>query len=124
MINEAANLLVSYTLNVFVNADRFAVSERVQDVLRVFQLFHRKNNLILDEVSLPLQILHSLLQEQTLVYILSGQHVFWVLRIVKFLILTRISLRPSALTSFWLLAFFSVLSACLSKSSNSLSLVS
>lgn len=65
-----------YSLNVFVNAYRFAVIEHVQDVLSVFQLFHRKNNLILDEVSLPLQILHSLLQEQPLMYILSRQHVF------------------------------------------------
>ncbi len=43
---------------------------------------------------------------------------FWVS------ILTRISPRPSALMSFWLLAFFSVSSACLSKSSSSLSLAS
>ncbi len=64
------------SLSVFVNADRFAVSEHVQEVLRVLQLLHRENNLILDEVSLPLQTLHSLLQEHTLMYSLSPQHVF------------------------------------------------
>lgn len=62
--------------SVFVNADRFAVSEHVQDVLRVLQLLHRENNLILDEVSLLLQILHSILQEHTVMLILSPQHVF------------------------------------------------